>query len=451
MSTRHLGLRDSLAVLAHACGVAAFLIATGTTTLAQGRGLVLNPDVGWIDDERRALPSYERPQLEENGFDVYMEAVRLSTVSREAETGEEHDKALSEFLYRDGSLAAAREIVAANSAALAKVHEAAALPYVSPAPLDPSGLLPYLDPLRRLARLAAAEVRIEHMDGDDAAALQTARDGFTLSANVPRHGPIIDTLVGAHCARMVRAESLSLLTDGGLESAEYLAHAAYMHELRARQSSFGDTLAFECEWARVIASQIDEGGAELLVKWLSQPMEGPDPAEGDRLFRLWDSGIALEWLEDRYARLAEEAGKPPWASRYDELARRSDGDLEARGEVLAAIVFPVAPLTSFNTWLRHGGMLLAEETAASVAAFRADSGTLPETLDDLVPDYMPELPADPWTGEPLKYRPEGDGYTLYSVGPDGEDHDGLSERWGPDADWPEGHPKDIVFVPTRPR
>ena len=51
--------------------------------------------------------------------------------------------------------------------------------------------------------------------------------------------------------------------------------------------------------------------------------------------------------------------------------------------------------------------------ACALEGYRLRAGTLPETLDTLVPDFLPVLPVDP-LGLPLRYRVEGDGYLLYS-------------------------------------
>ena len=48
----------------------------------------------------------------------------------------------------------------------------------------------------------------------------------------------------------------------------------------------------------------------------------------------------------------------------------------------------------------------------------------PERLADLVPDYLPEVPLDPFSGKPLVYRREATGYVLYSVWRDGQDDGG---------------------------
>jgi len=51
----------------------------------------------------------------------------------------------------------------------------------------------------------------------------------------------------------------------------------------------------------------------------------------------------------------------------------------------------------------------------------------PERLEQLVPDYLPEIPVDRFTGEPLRYRGNESGYLAYSVGRNLEDDTLLEE------------------------
>jgi hypothetical protein len=72
------------------------------------------------------------------------------------------------------------------------------------------------------------------------------------------------------------------------------------------------------------------------------------------------------------------------------------------------------------------------EIAVALELFRRDHGEYPPGLDALLGDYLDVLPSDPFTdGEPFHYvRSESDGWSLYSVGPNGIDDDGYnrSER-----------------------
>ena len=40
-------------------------------------------------------------------------------------------------------------------------------------------------------------------------------------------------------------------------------------------------------------------------------------------------------------------------------------------------------------------------------AYRLDHGEYPDSLAALVPDYLPFVPIDPYSGEPFEYRPNG--------------------------------------------
>jgi hypothetical protein len=59
------------------------------------------------------------------------------------------------------------------------------------------------------------------------------------------------------------------------------------------------------------------------------------------------------------------------------------------------------------------------------------------SLDALVPEFLPEVPVDLMDGQPLRYRPAGDGtFLLYSVGTDETDAGGNAEPSGDKRDSP---------------
>jgi hypothetical protein len=61
--------------------------------------------------------------------------------------------------------------------------------------------------------------------------------------------------------------------------------------------------------------------------------------------------------------------------------------------------------------------------AFALAAYRADHGGYPAELVQLVPKCLKGVPEDPFSDKALRYRREGTGYVLYSVGPNGQDDD----------------------------
>ena len=69
--------------------------------------------------------------------------------------------------------------------------------------------------------------------------------------------------------------------------------------------------------------------------------------------------------------------------------------------------------------------------AFALAEYRAQHGVYPAKLADLVPKYVAAIPADVFSGGALHYKPQADGYLLYSVGPNGKDDGGRNEYDNP--------------------
>ena len=51
-------------------------------------------------------------------------------------------------------------------------------------------------------------------------------------------------------------------------------------------------------------------------------------------------------------------------------------------------------------------------------------GVYPETLDALTPEFLDTVPIDAYAAAPLRYSPKNGSYTMYSIGPSGQDDGG---------------------------
>ena len=60
-------------------------------------------------------------------------------------------------------------------------------------------------------------------------------------------------------------------------------------------------------------------------------------------------------------------------------------------------------------------MLIAE---LAIQAYRDEKGSPPESLEALVPDFLPAVPDNPFDGQPISYERQEEGYRLYGAGPD---------------------------------
>jgi hypothetical protein len=106
-----------------------------------------------------------------------------------------------------------------------------------------------------------------------------------------------------------------------------------------------------------------------------------------------------------------------------------------------------------NSWLTgYAGIVRREATclanfrlaltAVALEQFRAaHNNRYPASLSELTPDYLVATLMDPFDGQPLRYRKQGTGYVLYSIGADLKDDGGKPMN---------GKNGDIVFTVVTP-
>ena len=56
--------------------------------------------------------------------------------------------------------------------------------------------------------------------------------------------------------------------------------------------------------------------------------------------------------------------------------------------------------------------------------YQRQHGKYPDNISDLVPDFLPAEPLDPFTGQSLVYKAKGDGFIVYSLGSNKKDDGG---------------------------
>ncbi|MCA9114411.1 MAG: hypothetical protein KDA79_04950 [Planctomycetaceae bacterium] len=86
--------------------------------------------------------------------------------------------------------------------------------------------------------------------------------------------------------------------------------------------------------------------------------------------------------------------------------------------------------------------------AFAAEVYQRDHSRYPETLDKLLPQYVAAVPVDPLSEQPLRYRQDIHGFTLYSVGRNERD-DGGRDHYSPDSRGQDFD--DIVIQIRKPR
>jgi len=175
-----------------------------------------------------------------------------------------------------------------------------------------------------------------------------------------------------------------------------------------------------------------------------QAIQNPagDPGIGAEIPPVAGPMLGLNRNDDlaQYLTLSErmiEAAKKPMPQSRDEVDL-VDQDLRALGStkvkkfryVLTLLLLP-ATGAALEAAARGNAMNDAAATAIAIERYRRKHGQIPDKLGQLVPDFLPQVPIDPYDGKPLRYVVRDDEYLLYCVGRDRVD-DGGEGPWDPD-------------------
>jgi hypothetical protein len=132
-----------------------------------------------------------------------------------------------------------------------------------------------------------------------------------------------------------------------------------------------------------------------------------------------------------------EVAKLPFEQQEaaEQAFRRDVRDLPKEA-IMTRLLVP--PLDKVGDAGRRKQAYVRSLTAALAAErYRRAQGHWPATLDALVPDLLPEVPRDPYDGNPLRYRRLADGVVIYSISRDHIDDGGTFDRGntlGPNTD-----------------
>jgi hypothetical protein len=150
------------------------------------------------------------------------------------------------------------------------------------------------------------------------------------------------------------------------------------------------------------------------------------------------------WMKEAHARLLEvmteavEIAKLPLDEQADKLR-----DLDTKVKTTAnpsqgpGQFFVAQPLTLVvkvaDACVRSRAQLRCAIAALAAERYRLAHHQWPDSLERLVPEFLRQVPVDPYDRKPLRYQRLQDGVAIYSVGPDGKDDGGKLDRKNPVA------------------
>jgi hypothetical protein len=155
--------------------------------------------------------------------------------------------------------------------------------------------------------------------------------------------------------------------------------------------------------------------------------------------------LGLTGGQDLAVRIDPRQFESNWRDMEDYIVKDPAWRLIRKHRVMSAILMPSlggVPI-KFTIGQNHRNLALL---ACALERHRLAKGSYPETLSELAPDWVAEIPNDPLTGEHLKYRRlEGGRFDLYSVGWNLEDDGGEPGLRNPNPEKPDYRKGDWVW------
>lgn len=324
-----------------------------------------------------------------------------------------------DFAWVDG-------VIAENARAFDALLEAVAKPYAQYTDFNASGdimlnpafAVPEYNHLHALARLAALRAVWENSRGNPAEAFRWV--GITLAignsvseepwltAGLMRaavHGIGIDALRAVTCNQPLPHPLPEILTAQLARAAELQSLARFYEGERWLQNA-----AQHFDF-RPLGTANQIAGLKMTTD-LIQAVALPDETERVKLIQQFQADVPTI-----------KAGSVPILRMH---------------RILADIVRP-ALATSVNALDRAAAQARLAQIAIALKQYKQARGQYPAELAQVAPEFIAAVPLDSFTGQPLRYRRQDNGFVVYSVGHDSKDDAGKEVN---------GKTNDVVWAVT---
>jgi len=371
-------------------------------------------------------PAELQPPPPPSTLDAAPVYARLMHILREKPLDPRTDEIASgmgtQYLHTPAELATMRKILAERPEVMALIHEAADRPqclFRRNWTLGLAVLTPEYPTLRKAERLLKAESYLLAQEGRYEEAITNQARGFRVARHAASDPTLIAYLVDLACEALTLEGMKDILYLAG-PNADVANHVRMSVAALHPQWLLRHALRGEVVVSMVSIDMLRRAGPQGLAEYLTDDSPAkrrrPTPAERRLCNALWDAAAADYLRQMRRAFAITErpalSGLPLFQQSDQQFAfRYSDSTTSPVHRVLAALtgVYSPALLNGMLSDARAKVVI----AGAAVLAYKASHMVLPDRVEQALPEPL----LDPFSGEPLKYRREGDGFVVYSVGP----------------------------------
>lgn len=295
--------------------------------------------------------------------------------------------------------------------------------------------LPELQSLRDAGRFLALAARRNAAEGDGRAALADVVRLHRMATHIADEPCLISGLVAMAIDTVAIDTLVAILPHVSADDAAALDDVALGDFLRATPSLQRQLLGEEAFAISTFAG-LANGSPHVAGLAASDGTSGWETRPGSdpltvlyRCFLLPTDFDAYRIYLDRLRLLADDAAV--CRTPYPQIRRSADEMEQAltkppRKGIVTNILAP-APGIALQTTFKAKARARAAQVLLAATRARLANGALPEATETLVPDFLLTLPQDPFLEDgPLVVQIDGNGWLVYSVGPNGKDDGGPS-------------------------
>lgn len=298
-------------------------------------------------------------------------------------------------------------------------------------------LIPHVQVMREACRMFLVDTRRAVIDNDSERAVGNIETTLGIARHAAEHPILVSALVGIACRGIALEQIEELIVEHpGFLSDEQLA---YVQELVAADNLY-DFVSLDGEeaWFNDIVQQLftDDGDGNGKMTWdglrvstglLPGLTGGEMPRDDFEKVKkmLTNATLDRKSTVETHKKLIEIA-KDHFAKPFYEKPLDLDDIVkeQADGNFLLESLMPAYDGVRF-AMERSIGEQDGAVLAIAIERFKLANGRLPEALDELVPEFIAQIPLDRVTGQPVKFVVKGDDPLIYSVGTNGIDNGGV--------------------------
>ena len=372
-----------------------------------------------------------QPSEEENAAPLYVQLDRYLNANplREADRIVEQSSGVNmPFPQKRGQL---RQALQHRQDVLQQVHKAALRPvcvFNRNYAIGAGMMQPEYARMRSGVYMLRAESALLLADGKPLEAIRNNALGFKIAQHAASDPILIADL---------SAISIDSITLQGLEQVLYVAgeqpgiaqavEQSIAHNWQPHSLAYGMREQFIT--CTVFMGQMRRGGVAYLqggpafdngIRGKMQKFSLRIPANWQKFINANEAEMLRQLMQTTQA-----ADLPYWQAHSALQAAQAQWEAHSSdsGHLLANQLLPVYVQAEVKQTQNRAQAAVAR-CAASVLAWKQAHGTFPDTLKQA----MPMVPVDPFDGQPLRYRREGNGFVIYSVGATGKFDGGTPMR-----------------------